>query len=219
MGLALSEDEVMEAVKEAKENATDRNFTQSFDLSISLRNIDLSNPENRINEEVSLPNGTGKEQKVAIFAQGELAEKARDAGVDQVFSKDDLEDLGDDKSRAKNVAEEFGSFLAQADLMPIVGKELGPVLGPRGKMPQAIPPTEDPSDVIESARSTVTVSLRENPVANLSVGMEDMPDEEIAENIQTILDFLVSNLPKGPRQMESITFKTTMGKPITRKVN
>lgn len=215
----LSKEEIMEAVKEAKEKATDRNFTQSFDLSISVKNLDLSNPENRINDEISLPNGTGKEQKVAIFAQGELAEKAREAGIDQVFSKDDLGDLGEDKSRAKNVAEEFGSFLAQADLMPIVGKELGPVLGPRGKMPQPIPPTEDPSGTIESARSTVTVNIRENPVANLSVGREDMSDEEIAENIQTVLDFLVSNLPKGPRQIESITFKTTMGKPVARKVN
>lgn len=217
--MALSEDEILEAIKGAKEKSTERNFTQSFDLSISLRNLDLSNPENRINDEVSLPHGTGKEQKVAIFAEGELAEKAREAGVDHVFGKSDLNELGENKSEAKSIAEEYGSFLAQADLMPIVGKELGPVLGPRGKMPQAVPPTKDPSKLIESARSTVSVNVRENPVANLTVGREDMPDEEIAENIKTVLDFLVENLPKGPQQVESITFKTTMGKPVNVRVS
>jgi len=217
--LAISEEEILETVEEAKEVGTDRNFTQSLDLSVSIKNLDLSNPENRVNEEVSLPHGTGKAQKVGVFATGELAERAREAGADRVFSRDELKELGDDKSRAKNIAEEYGSFLAQADLMPEVGKHLGPVLGPRGKMPQPVPPTGDPSDKIERARSTVRVSVREDPVANLIVGREDMADEEIAENIKTILDFLVSSLPKGPRQIQSVTLKTTMGKPVSFEVN
>ncbi len=217
--MALSEEELIEMTKEAREKSVDRNFTQTIDLSVSIENLDLSNPDNRISEDIRLPNGTGKEKKVAIFADGELAEKAREAGVDTVFSKDDLEDLGDDKSRAKNVAEEHGSFLAQSDLMPVVGKELGPVLGPRGKMPEAVPPTEDPTDKIEASRSTVQVSVRENPVANLGVGVEDMSDEEIAENVKEVLDFLVSELPKGPRQMRLVTLKTTMGKPVSTRVN
>ncbi len=217
--MSLSEEEILEIVEEARENGTDRNFTQTFDLSINVKNLDLSNPENRISEAITLPSGTGKEQKVAIFADGELAEKARNADADAVFSKDKLEELGDDKTEAKKVAEEYGSFLAQADLMPIVGKELGPVLGPRGKMPEAVPPTEDPSDKIEASRSRVQVSIRESPVANLPVGSEDMSDEEVAENVKAVLDFLISELPKGPRQINSLTLKTTMGKPISTKVN
>ena len=217
--MVASREEILEAVKEAREKSTDRNFTQSFDLSVSVRGVDLSNPENRINEEVSLPSGTGKSQKIAVFADGELAERARDAGADRVMSRNELEELGDDKKQAKNVAEEYSSFLAQADLMPIVGKELGPVLGPRGKMPDPVPPNEDPSNLIKSARSKVRVSIRENPVANLLVGREDMDDEEIAENIDSVLDFITSQLPKGPRQVDSITIKTTMGKPVTIEVH
>lgn len=217
--MAVTEEEILEKVKEAKEKSTERNFTQTFDLSIGITNLDLSNPDNRINEEISLPNGTGKTQKVAIFADGELAEKARDSGADKVFNRDELENLGDDKSTAKNVAEEYGSFLAQADLMPIVGKELGPVLGPRGKMPQPVPPTADPSKKIEKSRGSVRVSIRENPVANLPVGSEDMSDEEITENVKEVLDFVISKLPKGPRQIRSVTLKTTMGKPVSLEVN
>lgn len=213
--MAISKDDIIESVREAKDKATDRNFTQSLDLSVGVKGIDLSKPENRINEEITLPHGTGKEQKVAIFADGELAEKARSAGADRVFDRDELKELGEDKSEAKKVAEEYGSFLAQADFMPIVGKELGPVLGPRGKMPQAVPPMEDPTDKIKSSRNTVRVSIRQNPVANLPVGREDMPDEEVAENVETILNFVISQLPKGPKQIKSITLKTTMGKPVS----
>ncbi len=217
--MEFSEEEILEVVKEAKEKSTDRNFTQSFDLSVGVSDLDLSNPENRINEEISLPHGTGKEQKIAVFASGELAERAEKAGADRVFDKDELVSLGSDKSEAKKIADEYNSFLAQADFMPIVGKELGPVLGPRGKMPQAVPPTEDPSKYIARSRNTVRVSVRENPAANLPVGREDMPDEEIAENVKVVLDFLSSKLPKGPRQINSVTLKTTMGKPVSLGVN
>ncbi len=217
--MALSNDEIQEMVEEASEKSTERNFTQTFDLSVSIKDLDLSNPDNRINEDVKLPNGTGKEQKVAIFAEGELAEKAREAGADSVFSKDELEELGDDKSRAKNIADDHGYFLAQSDLMPIVGKELGPVLGPRGKMPDAIPPTEDPEDKIEGSRSRVQVSMRENPVINLPVGTEEMDNDDITENVNDVLDFIVSELPKGPRQIKRITVKTTMGEPVSKRVN
>ncbi len=217
--MAISEEEIMEALEKAREVSTDRNFTQTFDLSIGLRGIDLSNPENRINEEITLPNGTGKTQKVAVFAEGELAEKARKAGADSVFDRGELKELGEDDARAKKIADEYGSFLAQADLMPIVGKELGPVLGPRGKMPNAVPPTEDPSDRIESSRNTVRINVRENPVANLPVGSEDMSDEEVAENVEAVLDFVISQLPKGPRQIRKVTLKTTMGKPVYLEVN
>lgn len=217
--MVFSSEEILEAVKKAKEVSEERNFTQSFDLSIGIKNIDLSHPENRINEEISLPHGTGKAQKVAIFADGELAERAQEAGADRVFSREELNELGDNRAEAKKIAEEYSSFLAQADLMPVVGKNLGPVLGPRGKMPQPVTPTDDPSRLIEKSRSTVRINVRENPVANLPVGKEDMPEEEIAENVEEVLDFVFSALPKGPKQIKSVTLKTTMGKPVSLEVN
>lgn len=99
--LSVSEEKILEAVKEAKQKSTDRNFTQSFDLSIGIKDLDLSNPENRINEKVSLPHGTGKKQKVGVFAEGELAERAEKAGADKVFTRNELEELGDNQTEAK----------------------------------------------------------------------------------------------------------------------
>lgn len=212
--MPTSGEEMLKAVEEAREKSTDRNFTQSFDLAVGLKDIDLNNPENRINTEVELPHGTGKSQKVAVFAKGELAERSRAAGADQVLGRDGIKELGENRSEAKKFADEFGSFIAQADMMPFIGKQLGPVLGPRGKMPRPIPPNADPSDLIESFRSIVRVRVRTEPSVHLLVGKEDMPDEQIADNVVSVLEAIESNLPKGPRQIKSIYLKTTMGKPV-----
>lgn len=212
--LIASKDKILEAVKGAKEKSTERNFTQSFDLAVGFKDLDLNDPSNRINTEVKLPHGTGKSQKIAVFAEGELAERARKAEADRVLSKSEIRELGSNRSRAKKLAEEYGSFIAEASLMPFIGKQLGPVLGPRGKMPQPLPPTADPGALINRLRSTIRVNVREEPVAHLLVGREDMSEEQIADNIESVLSTIESNLQKGSQQIKSIHIKTTMGEPV-----
>lgn len=79
--------EVLEAVKEAKEQSKPRNFTQSVDMIVNIRDLDVKKPENRFNEEVTLPNGRGKEVKIGVIADGELIVQAKDAGVALVINK------------------------------------------------------------------------------------------------------------------------------------
>lgn len=93
--------EVLEAVKEAKEQSKPRNFTQSVDMIVNIRDLDVKKPENRFNEEVTLPNGRGKEVKIGVIADGELIVQAKDAGVALVINKADLEELGKDRKAAK----------------------------------------------------------------------------------------------------------------------
>lgn len=212
--LIVPKEELLKSVQEAKEKSTDRNFTQSFELAIGLKEIDLNDPENRINTEVKLPHGTGKSQKIGVFAEGELAERSRKAGAERVFSKDEVQELGNNRSKAKKIAEEYGAFIAEASLMPFIGKQLGPVLGPRGKMPQPLPPTSDPESTINRLRSTIQINVRDKPVAHFLVGLEDMGVEDIADNIEAVLETIESNLHKGAQQIKSITVKTTMGKPV-----
>ena len=78
--------EIIDAVKEAKEQAKPRNFTQSIDVIINLKDLDVRKPENRFSEEVALPNGRGKEIKIGVIADGELALASKNAGVDVVIS-------------------------------------------------------------------------------------------------------------------------------------
>jgi large subunit ribosomal protein L1 len=127
--------EILEAVKKAKEESKPRNFTQSVDVVITIKDLDVRKPENRIDEEVFLPNGRGKKVKIAFIADGELALLAKNAGADLVINKTELEELGKDRKEAKKMANRHDFFVAQADMMPLVGRFLGPVLGPRKKCP------------------------------------------------------------------------------------
>jgi len=141
--------EILEAVKKAKEDAKPRNFTQSIDVVINIKDLDVKKPENRIDEEVFLPQGRGKDVRIVFIADGELALQAKNAGADLVITKSDLEELGKDRKEAKRMANTYNFFVAQADMMPLVGRFLGPVLGPRKKMPKPVPASAKPDPIID----------------------------------------------------------------------
>lgn len=212
--LPADREKVLEAVKRAKELAGKRNFTQSVELMVSFRDLDLNRVENRIVADVRLPHGTGKSQKVAVFAEGELAANARDAGADLVLGRKEIEELGGDRKRAKKLVDQYAFFLAQVDMMPFVGRQLGPILGPRGKMPKPVPPTADIKSLIESCRAMIRINVRTQPVAHVLVGRERMSEEELADNVEAVISTLESRLPKGLKQIKSAYVKTTMGKPV-----
>ena len=212
--MPISRENLLEAFKRMRENSKKRNFVQSVELMIGLKDIDLKKPENRISEDVILPHGTGKKRKVAIFAEGELARRARDAGVDLLLERKDIGELQKDRRRAKQVADEYHSFIAQADFMPLIGKQLGPVLGPRGKIPKPVPPTADPRPIVERCRKTVRIRVREQPTLHVPIGTENMTDEQLAENALAVLDALERKLEKGTHQIGSVHIKTTMGKAV-----
>ena len=203
--------EIIDAVKEAKEQAKPRNFTQSIDVIINLKDIDVRRPENRFNEELALPNGRGKPIKIGVIADGELAVSAKNAGIDLVISKDDLQEFGKDRKAAKKVANSVDSFIAQADMMPLVGRFLGPVLGPRNKMPKPVPASAKIEPLLERVGSTIKVGIKNQPSIQILVGTQDMSDEDLAENIEAVLAILDRHLEKGRNQIKSMYIKTTMG--------
>jgi large subunit ribosomal protein L1 len=211
------EQEIMEAVKKAKEESKPRNFTQSLDVVINIKDLDVKKPENRIEEEVFLPNGRGKDVKIAFIADGELAVQAKNAGADLIISKVELEDLGKDRKRAKKIANAYTFFVAQADLMPFVGRFLGPVLGPRKKMPKPVPATIKPDSIIKRLKSTVKIRIKDQPVIQAIVGSVDMDDQMVVDNIEALLDALDRKLEKGRNQIKSMYVKTTMG-PVARVI-
>ena len=203
--------EIIDAVKEAKEQAKPRNFTQSIDVIINLKDIDVRRPENRFNEELALPNGRGKPIKIGVIADGELAVSAKNAGIDLVISKDDLQEFGKDRKAAKKVANSVDSFIAQADMMPLVGRFLGPVLGPRNKMPKPVPASAKIEPLLERVGSTIKVGIKNQPSIQILVGTQDMSDEDLAENIEAVLAILDRHLEIGRNQIKSMYIKTTMG--------
>jgi large subunit ribosomal protein L1 len=209
--------EIIEAVKKAKEDSKPRNFTQSVDVVINIKDLDVKKPENRIDEEVLLPQGRGKGVKIAFIADGELALQAKNAGADLVITKSDLEELGKNRKEAKKMANQYNFFVAQADLMPLVGRFLGPVLGPRKKMPKPVPATVKPDPIIERLKTTVNIRIKNQPVIQALVGSQEMDEEQIAENIEAVLVTLDRNLEKGRNQIKSMYVKTSMG-PVARVI-
>ncbi len=201
--------EALQQVLEASKGA-DRKFTQTVDMAITLKNVDLNLPKNRIDEEVILPKGRGKEAKVGVFAQGEGATLAKKS-ADIVIQPDQFEDLQKDSRSFKKTANGMHYFLAEAPLMAQIGKSLGIVLGPRGKMPRPMPPGQDPSNMIASLRNTVKVRSKDKKAFHCVVGSADMSVEDLAENVEAVLDRIEKNLEHGRMNIGSIFLKTTMG--------
>lgn len=206
----MAEKATIQAVKKALEKAKKRNFKETVDLSINLKDIDLSVPKNRIQDDIILPFGRGRSVKVCVIGGSELGMKAKGA-ADRVMTAEELATLADDKKEAKRVAAQFDYFVAEAPLMPTIGKRLGVVLAPRGKMPKPIPPGADPKPLIENLRKTVTVRSRDKRTFHVAVGSVEMPAEQIAENIDAIVKRVASKMERGLMSIASVYVKTTMG--------
>ena len=202
------------AIKEMKEKSRKRNFTQSVELIINLQDIDPKKPEGRIQELIELPKASKKQNKVCVIASGELALKAKKAGADYVLTREELEAMAGDKKKQRELAKNYDFFLAEAPLMPLIGKILGSILGPRGKMPTPVPPGADIAPLIEKRRRTVMVRVRGQPVLHCRIGTEDMSDEELAENAMAVLNALEVKLKRGLKNISSIYLKPTMGQPV-----
>jgi len=212
--MPLNMKNILAAVKEVKSKSTERKFSQSIDLAINLQNIDMKKPEGRIQERIELPNSVGKELKICVIASGEMAFKAKKAGASLVVERAALEALVGDKKKQKNLAKNYDIFIAEAPLMPLVGRSLGASLGPRGKMPTPVPPNANIKEQIEKHRKLVLVRMRGQPVLQCRVGNEDMADKEIAEKVQAIMRRIEGKLKRGIKNVKSVYLKTSMGSAV-----
>jgi large subunit ribosomal protein L1 len=206
----MADQEIEEAVSRALDEAPPRNFRETVDLAVNLRDLDLNDPSNRVDESVVLPEGTGQETSIVVFAEGETAVRAEDV-AEEVLDSDDLADLGDDDSEAKDLASETDFFLAEEYMMQDIGRYLGTVLGPRGKMPTPIGPDDDVVEIVERLKNSVQIRSGDRRTFHTRVGAQDMSVEEIAGNIDVIIRRLEADLEKGPLNIGSVYVKTTMG--------
>lgn len=216
--MPLDEKNLLQTIKEVKEKSKKRSFVQSIELIISLRDIDPKKPEGKIQELIELPNSTGKENRVCVVASGEMALKAKKANADLVIKKTELQALAGDKKKQKELAKAYDFFIAEAPLMPLVGKILGATLGPKGKMPTPVPPTANIAEHIKKHRKMVFIRVREQPVLQCRVGTENMEDNKIAENSQAVIRRVEGKLRRGIKNIRSIHLKTSMGSPIKMKM-
>ena len=204
------EEKINQAIKDALSNAPKRKFVESVDITFTIKDVDLKNPTNRIKEEIRLPSGRGRELKIAMFAASEAATKAKAAGL-TVFSPQDIEDFGGNKGKAKKVANSYDFFLSEVPHMGLIGRYLGVVLGPRGKMPRPVPPTLDPGIIAAGLMSPVVIKSGDKTTFHAAIGTVNQSEEELYANAMEIYNRVISKLERGLGNIRSLYIKTTMG--------
>ena len=204
------EEKINQAIKDALEHSPERKFVESVDISFTIKDVDLKNPNNRIKEEIRLPSGRGKELKIAMFAAGEAATKAKDAGI-HVITPQEIEELGGKKGKDKKIANSYDFFLSEVPHMGLIGRYLGVVLGPRGKMPRPVPPTLDPSIIAAGLKSTVIVKSGDKMTFHAAIGTASQSQEELSANAMEIYNRVISKLERGIGNIRSLYIKTSMG--------
>ena len=212
--MPLAKDEITKSLSELRKTIEKRKFSQSIDLVVKLREVDLKKPENRINETIALPNPPEKPLRICVIASGDLATRAKQAGADMLVGRQELESFGRDKKAARRLAVDYDFFIAEAPLMPLVGRGLGSFLGPRGKMPTPVPPTAPIEQLVSTHRKMVRVRMREQPVLQCRIGTENMADDKLVENIQAVVSRIEQKLERGFKNISEILLKATMSKPV-----
>ncbi len=208
---------ILKAVQVLKQEAKPRKFTQAVDLVVTLRDLNLKNPEEQVDFYMSLPHPVTKKRKICAFTGAELTDSARQV-CDLVITQDDFSKYAD-KKQLRKMAAAYDYFIAQGNLMQKVAQSFGRVLGPRGKMPNpksgaVIAANANMRQVYERFQSIVRVAAKKEPVIHVTVGRQDMPEEEVIENIANVYDQIIHHLPQEKNNIRTVYLKYTMSKPV-----
>ncbi len=209
---------IYETLDKLKQEDKKRNFNQSFDLIVNLKDIDLKKTDNQIEFFLPLHYPRGKQLKVCALVDTELKEEAEKV-CDKTIMADDFQKYAKDKKAAKKLADEFDIFIAQATIMPKVASAFGRIFGPRGKMPNpkggcVVSPKANLKSLYEKLQKQLKISIKSTPSFKCSVGKEDQKAEEVIDNIITIYNNLIHHLPAEKNNIKKMLLKLTMSKPI-----
>lgn len=182
-------------------------FDETIDLSIRL-GVDPKQADQNVRGTVSLPHGTGKSVRVAVFAKGEMAAEAKEAGADVVGGQDLVEKI-------EKGFLDFDATVATPDMMGLVGK-LGRILGPRGLMPNPKlgTVTKDVGKTVKELKAgKIEFRIDKSGIVHTLVGKKSFAPEKLQDNIKALLDAVVQAKPSSAKghYLRSITISPTMG--------
>jgi len=206
-----SEIQYAKAIKQAKESDKDHKFTHSIEMITVFRDIDVKKGF-ALSETIQLPNKMSKPAQVCIMASGDMGTKAKKANADRVMNEEEITKIGSNKRESRKFINKYDFFLADTKLMPIIGKVLGQLLGPRGKMPTPIPFNASIESFLERFRDSIKIRTKGSLSLSCKIGDETMDDDALASNANTIISSIEKKLPNGSKNIKKIMFKTTMGK-------
>jgi large subunit ribosomal protein L1 len=207
----ISKADVQKAIDEALKEKGKRKFKQSVEAVFNFRNYDVTKPENRINIDVSLPKGKGRSQELCVFADGQIALDAKNAGVIEIYDAAGIVKLAQNKKKLKEMAKSY-EFLASPNMMMQVGKNLGQVLGGKGRLPKPI--AGNTAEAVKLAKSRVRVVSKGKylPTVQCAIGSEDMSAQDLSENFEAVLEKVKAKV--GEPCLSNCYVKLTMGPAI-----
>lgn len=207
----MDKKKITEALTKLFEEKGKRKFKQSVELIMNFRGIDFSKTENRLNLDIALPKGKGgKEPKIAVIAEENIANQAKKANADLIISPTEISSYGTPE-KLKELANNY-VLICQPNLMAPVAKSLGQYLGPRGKLPKPI--VGNVTELIERSKKSVRIASRGKylPVAHAFVGNEAMQIGDVADNIEAVFEAVTAKT--GEPNVKSAFVKMTMSKPV-----
>ncbi len=211
MFVMITEAQLVEMIKTVKESSKQRKFKQALEIFITFKDIDVKKGF-ALNEIIQLPK-TSSPATVCVMATGDMSTKAKAAKADAVIGTEDLDKFAANKRASRKFINKYDFFLADTKIMPVVGKVLGQLLGPRGKMPVPVPYDAPIESFLQRFRTSIKVRVRGSLSLACKFGDETMEDTDLAVNAHTILSAVEKKLPNGEKNIKKIMIKTTMGKP------
>lgn len=208
----ITESQMQGMIQEAKESSKGRNFVESVEIVVVFKDIDVKKGF-QINEVVQLPQ-IGSDAAVCVLAGGDMGTKAKEANATAVVDADELGRLSTDKRAARKFINKYDFFLADTQIMPTVGKSLGQLLGPRGKMPTPVPFNAPIEAFLQRFKKSIRVRVRGSLSISSKIGNQSMDDASLAANAMVVLRTIEKKLPNGEKNIRDVMIKTTMGKII-----
>ena len=208
----ITEAKLEEMINQAKTSTKQRKFKQSIEMIIVFKDIDVKKGF-ALNEVVQLPK-TSSPATVCIMATGDMGQKAKEAKADAVVGSEELDRFAANKRASRKFINKYDFFLADTQIMPVVGKVLGQLLGPRGKMPTPVPFNASVESFLQRFRSSIKVRSRASLAMSCKIGDESMENADLAINAHAVLSAVEKKLPSGEKNLKRVIIKTTMGKPV-----
>jgi large subunit ribosomal protein L1 len=214
----MNKQDVLNAIKKAKEISNKKNFKQSVDLIITLQDLDLKKPDNQVDFFMSLPFSNRIKTKVCGLVGPEMIENAK-KDLDLAISSDDFEIYEKDKKKIKKLANECDFFIAQANLMGQIAKLFGRVFGPKNKMPNpksgcVVPPNANLGILKTRLGKTIRITVKTSPQIQIALGKEDIKEDDLAENAIAVYSQVIHHLPNENNNIKDSFIKLTMGPTI-----
>ena len=200
-----------------------RNFDETIDLIINLKDLNLNDPKSRIDKELILPNDiiTQEKPNICVIASDEILLEAKKLGLDTLDS-DRLAALDrEEKKYKKKLVKKYSFFIVEDKMMRDVARFLARFLGPAGKMPKPFPTgygiistIDDLNNAFDRYKKIITIQVKKHPIVQVRVGKKSMDKNKLFENIKTVVEYIADQMPHKYNNFKSMYVKSTMGKPI-----